>query len=317
MDGVRVATKGSYGKRRLTNGRDILLKKDSENRSPDAARAIAATSVHERLIFIRGVARAKLLLLLPRRPPLGTPPPRWRFSLHLLLRHRCRRRSRLTAARPRTWLPNFVERERTSTWTPWRISCPRRSSARRDEYGAIVLNPQGSPGRICTGLARRIVLGAPSGARDPRFHGAMFRCGGSPLLSRTGRYNPCALWSRWSAPRRGIVGQRGHLFGDIGFARGFPFILPDLFLVSRLSPSTTISITRATRSLDNGTSWSSRSQLSSQGKLTSADFYVCMYVCAYVYACTYKTGSGTHPPSAHGFVPLVELPAYARSIGSG
>lgn len=47
-----------------------------------------------------------------------------------------------------------------------------------------------------------------------------------------------------------------------------------------------------------------------------ADF-VCMIslcVCVRVrmYACTYKTGSGTHPQSDHGFVPLVELPAFAR-----
>lgn len=158
--------------------------------------------------------------------------------LHLLLRHRCRRRSRLTAARPRTWLPNCVERERTSTWTPRRISCPRRS-ARRDENGAIVLNPQGSPGRICTGLARCIVLGAPSGARD-RFRVTMFRCGGNPLLSRTGRYNPCALWSRRSAPRRGIVGQRGHL-SAIWFRPRIPFI-SDLSRWSRDYHATTISV---------------------------------------------------------------------------
>lgn len=153
-----------------------------ENHSPDAARAIAATSVHERLMFTRGVPGARLLLLLPRGS-LGTPPPRCRFSQPSFppplspSQPPHRRSSSHVAA-------EFRRARTNSTWNPWRISCPRRF-ARRDKNRAIVLNPQGSPGRICTGLARCIVLGAPSRARD-RLHAAMSRCGNSPLLSRTG-----------------------------------------------------------------------------------------------------------------------------------
>lgn len=165
---------------RRTNGRDILLKmKITYRMLPGLSPRRASTSVSCLLAEYpeRGCYSSFLEDHLEHHLHVAD-------FLHLLFRHRCRRRSRLTAARPRTWLPNCVERERTSTWTSWRISCPRRS-ARRDKNGAIVLNPQGSPGRICTGLARCIVLGAPSRARD-RFHAAMFRCGSSSLLSRTG-----------------------------------------------------------------------------------------------------------------------------------
>ncbi|XP_011702715.1 PREDICTED: uncharacterized protein LOC105458844, partial [Wasmannia auropunctata] len=79
-----------------------------------------------------------------------------------------------------------------------------------------IANPQGPPGRTCTGLARCIVL-APSGARD-RLQAAMSRCCRTPL-SRTGWYNLRALWPGQLAPRRDIVGQRGHLF-RFGFACG-------------------------------------------------------------------------------------------------
>lgn len=77
VDEVRVATKVCIGN--IVGLMVEIFSWKWKSRSPDAARAIAATSVHERLIFIRGVARARLLLHLPRGP-LGAPPPRCRFS---------------------------------------------------------------------------------------------------------------------------------------------------------------------------------------------------------------------------------------------
>lgn len=67
--------------------------------SPDAARTIAATSVHKRLMFARGGAGTRLL---PRRPPgRAPPPPRCQFSPPSSPQPPSHRRS---FARPRTWL---------------------------------------------------------------------------------------------------------------------------------------------------------------------------------------------------------------------
>lgn len=143
--------------------------------------------------------------LLPRRPPgRAPPPPRCRFPPLPFPPPPPPPPHRHSSARPRTWLPGASSEDEPRPEPPG------------DGNGAIA-NPQGSPGRTCTGLARRIVL-APSGARDRLRAAVSSRCCRTPL-SRTGWYNLRALWPGRPAPQRDIVRQRGHLF-RFGFVCG-------------------------------------------------------------------------------------------------
>jgi len=215
-------------------------------------------------MFARGGARTRLLLLLRWPPDQRTPlPPRCRFSP-------------LPAPPPlqpphrRT--SSHVIADTSSKGKPRPDDTPDiirlRRSTRRDGNGAIVSSPQGPPGRTCTELARCIVLSPPLGARDC-LHATILR--GRPLLPCTERHNSRALWPGWSAPRHGIVGQRGHL-SRFGFACGSCCLLSRIPFWPSLISRTMMSMTSGSLSFDPPAApISSRPQLITRVRFNKTD----------------------------------------------